>query len=186
MQEQGIINVVFLIFQIVVVLQINLKIRIGYNFFTNKGVFLVQVFGWKIFHSRFSFEKGYIFVVRKNGKKVLIPMSFEDPKTIELADFPSLLIRKLYLKRLNLYFNFGSKENAFATSMCVGAVRALSNGIGAYVKTKKESTIITNKIYPVYNKDYLKVNFKVSASISLFDLFWCFGEYQFKKVGNKK
>lgn len=181
MQRQGIIFVVVLIFNVISIMQINFKFRIGYNFFLNKGKIKLKIFRFVIMDSEFTFEKGYIKVITKKKKIKLIPLNIKDPETFEFVGLETLLIKKIYLKRVNLYLNFGSKESSYLTSMLVGSCLAVSNGLGSVIKTKKDGVIVTNKCYPVFNKDYLKINVKISASLSLFDFFWCFGEYQFRK-----
>lgn len=181
MQRQGIIYVIVLMFNIITIMQINFKFRIGYNFVLNKGKVLVQVLRWKLIDSTFSFEKGYIKVITKKKKIKLIPLNIKDPETFEFVGLETLLIKKIYLKRANVYFNFGNKESSFLTSISIGTLLAISSCLGSVLKTKKPGIIITNKCYPVFNKDYIKLNLKLSLSISLFDFFWCFGEYQFRK-----
>lgn len=181
MQKQGIIFALVIIANIIAIWQINFKFRVGYNFVNNKGKILLKILWFKVIDSEFSFQKGYIKVKTKSNKIKLVPLNIKDPDTLKMVGFETLLIKKIYLKRSNIYFNFGSKNSAYLTSMLVGAILSLSAGFGAFLKTKKEGVIVTNKCYPVFNKDYLKINIKLSLSISMFDFFWCFGEYQFRK-----
>ena len=178
---QGFIFIFGVIFQIIVLMQINLKLRIGYNLFTNKGKVKFKLLGITFISSEFSIEKGYIFVKKKNGKIKLLPIDIRKPNSFDYVDFATVLIRKIYLKRVNIYANFGSKQSAFATSLVTGFTNSLSNGITAFIASKKQGVIVTNKTYGIYNKDYFKINLKASASLSLFDAFWSIGEYHSTK-----
>lgn len=178
---QGYIFLLFLIFEILVILQINIKVRIGYNFYTNNGKFLLTIFGFKILHNTFSFEKGFIKITNNKGKISLLPISLTNPDTYDYMGLETILFKKIYLKRLNCYLNFGSKESSFATSLVIGTSRAICLSASSFIKSKKDGLITTIKIYPVYNKNYLKINLKTSASISIFDFIWCFGEYKATK-----
>lgn len=181
MQRQGIIFIIILIVNVISIMQINFKFRVGYNFFLNKGKIKLKIFRFVFIDSEFSFQKGYIKVINKKKKVKIIPLNINDPETFEFVGLETLLIKKIYLKRVNFYSNFGSKESSYLTSMAIGTFLAFSSSLGALIKTKKEGVIINIKSYPEFNKDYLKINLKLSASLSLFDFFWCFGEYQFRK-----
>lgn len=188
MQEQGIIFLFMLIGQIIIVMQINFKIRVGYNFYTNKGKIVLKILRFVVLDEEFSFEKGFIKVKKKNGKIKLLPLNIKDPETYKYVGLEQFIFRKIYLKRFNAYINFGSKQDAFATSLCCGSAMTVTSAIGSYIHTKKQGCIVRNKIYPVFNKDYLKFNVKVSGSICLFDLSWSIGEFNYyrKKKESKK
>lgn len=182
MQKQGLFFVFVLLFNILIIIQLNFKVRIGYNLNTNKGKLIVKIWRINVIDCEFSIFKNYIKVTKKNKKIVLMPLDFNDSQTYQFVGLEVYIFKKILLKRFNGYFNFGLKEDCFATSMVNGFVVSSLGAFSAILVTVKDGVIIRNKCYPVYNKNYLKINLKASASISLFDLFWCFGEYQFKKI----
>ena len=81
--------------------------------------------------------------------------------------------------------SIGVENNPFETALIFGALQILNNSILSIIKTKKLSTILNNRIVPVFDKNSGTIYVSSSLSITLIDYVWGITIYmlKIKKVG---
>lgn len=179
---------VWLIFVVLVLLliiaQINLKLRVSYDIIKNKGIIKFSVFTISIFKIALSIESGHIKIVDKKGNVTLIPLDFKNETFQDYADFNIILFRKIHFKKTSIFVNFGVEGNAFLTSMVCASILTIVGILASIVNNKSGQINFSNRVYPNYKKNRLNVLFRASISISIYDYLWCLMENLFRRRSN--
>ncbi len=174
----GFFYIPILILFIFLVFQLTIKAKIFFNVKNNIGKLKVCFVGIKIFDYTLSIKSRCIKITNKKGKSKYLPIELDKESIKEYTHFQNILFRKIYFKRLGIFFNFGLKQNAFASAIVCGYVDILSKIAYTVFKTKKSETIMNLKVYPTFEKNVIKFGFKAKISLSIFDLLWSYAEAQ--------
>lgn len=168
---------------LVFIIPINLKAKVVYDVLHNRGKIQLKLFKLNVFIGEISIEHGFVELTTKKGKKILIPIEVSASSGFFAeTDFITILLKKVRIQHGTMYVNFGTKSNAFATAMIVGLVKVLTSIASAVLVTKKSKSKITNKIYPSFTKDQLKVCLKASVKISIMQVLNAYLKAVFEKI----
>ena len=164
---------------------IKVKAKISYNILKNKGLIKFYFFKLNFLTLNFKIKRKYLYFTTKKGKVILIPFD-ERQQNLEYVDLSLILFDKTTINTLKIYINIGIKDNPFYTAILYGALNTLNSIILSILKTKKLSTIVSNKIIPVYTKDSGIIKLSSSLTFTIFDYLWGISLYmlKIKKVGN--
>lgn len=155
-------------FFVIMVVPLNLKAQVVYDVLKNQGKLDLKLFKLRLFTSTFSVEQGFLELTTKKKKKILVPLEMSNSNGFFAeTDFIMIVLRKIRIQHGTIYVNFGAKSSAFYTALIVGLTKVLSCISGAILATKKSKTKLTNKIYPSFSKDELKLCLKASIKISI-------------------
>lgn len=169
---------VFLIICIWVLTLIAVPIRVGVDgfadFFTNNGYIKLYLFGIKIFSAKLHLEldsdKRNNLVVEHGKKqdKIHINNDPKDKKSImRMIKNPAFKI--VLVEKIIAHFVVGKNNDAFFTTLLLGAVRVVFCGAVAYLKSQQKVDV-TESFTPQYNNDVLQVDFTGIIHVSIADI----------------
>lgn len=169
------------------ILPIKLKAKIKYNLLKNNGDIKFYFFKLNVLSFKFRIKSKYILLTTKKGKNIVVPLEFGPNANLEYVDLTYLLLDKTTINTLKISINAGVQNNPFLTALMFGLLQTITSIFLGFLKTKKLSVIVSNKINPVYTKDIGIVSISSSLTISFVDYLWAFMQYliKFKKVGKK-
>lgn len=169
------------------ILPIKLKAKIKYNLLKNNGDIKFYFFKLNVLSFKFRIKSKYILLTTKKGKNIVIPLEIGPNANLEYVDLTYLLLDKTTINTLKISINAGVQNNPFLTALMFGLLQTITSIFLGFLKTKKLSVIVSNKINPVYTKDIGIVSISSSLTISFVDYLWAFMQYliKFKKVGKK-
>lgn len=170
------------------IVPINLKSEFSYNLLKNKGQINFYFMKFKLLSLGVRFRRKYLLLTTKKGKSILVPFDMKGGgKDIEYVDLSLILFQKTTINTLKIGINIGVEDDPFKTAIIYGGLKVINASILSILKTKKLATIVSNKIYPVYNKDSGTIYISSSLFISIFDYLWGFIMYKLKiiKVGKR-
>ena len=162
-----------------------LKSKISYNVLKNKGNLTFYFYKIKILTLKIKIKSRYIYFITKKGKVILLPLDFKNQKNIDYVDLASILLQKTTINTVKISMSIGVENNPFETALIFGALQILNNSILSIIKTKKLSTILNNRIVPVFDKNSGTIYVSSSLSITLIDYVLGITIYmlKIKKVG---
>lgn len=152
---------------LLIIIPINLKTKVVYDLLKNRGKIQLKLFKLTLFYFTFKVETGFLELTTRKNKKLLVPMESGASGVNIQTDFILIVLKKIRIQHGTIYVNFGAKSDAFATAMIVGFVKVITSCLGAFLKTKKPDSKITNKIYADFSNDKLKLCLKASIKISI-------------------
>ncbi|MDD2445207.1 MAG: hypothetical protein PHX09_00080 [Clostridia bacterium] len=174
--------IVLLIF-LVFILPLFVKYYVSYSPIQNSGMIVIKI-GF-IYISYFSFQlKANSVVIRSKKKRKQIEYKFNDPMIIFYEHFFNEIKQKVKIKKINIYSEIGTGD-AFHSAILSSFVNIIYKIISAYVKNLKYSSSIMVNTNTSFNKKVLITSFYVKASMSLFDIFFCFFTSLFYEGKNK-
>ena len=167
----NIFKVFLLVIIFVLVIPINMKIFISYDFGSNIGNLYFTFLKIKIFYVKFFIKNRNINLVNRNLKLIVIPLSNnEDIKNY--TDINLIIFKKLDIKKIVTNFKFGIKDNPFISTLIIGSYSFLLNRIFDVLKILKKRAKIITKEECFYQDNIIIVNFKCSVSLSIIDYVW--------------
>lgn len=162
------------------VYQFNLSGRIKYDLLQNNGHIAIRILKFNIINLNFKIKNGYLEITDKKGKTKFMPLEIGKNKNQILeSELELIILKRIHLKKLLIYFNNGFKDSAFFTSILTGFVNILSNCFLSYISSTKKNCKYICKTYCDYNKNVLKLGFKINFSITILDLLFSILEYIF-------
>lgn len=175
--------IILLIF--LIILPIKIKAKAKYNILKNRGTIKFYLFRWNFLSLTFKIKRKYILFFTKKGKPLVVPLEFGQNANLEYVDLTFLLIDKTVINTLKLNVNVGVQNNPFYTALLFGLIQTVSSAFLSFLKTKKLSVIVSNKINPVYTKDSGTVDISSSLTVCIVDYLWAIMQYiiKFKRVG---
>ena len=159
-------------FIIVFTFQLTMKLKVFFNIKNNTGKLQLKFINIKIFDYDISIISKCLRLTNKRGKNKYLPIEFNETSIQNYNDFESILFRKIYFKKFSLFFNFGLKNDAFASALVCGYVDIFAKIFYSIFKTKKSEVIAKLKIYPSFNNNVIKFGIKAKISLSIFDFIW--------------
>ena len=167
-----------------------MKMKVFFNIKNNTGKLQLKFMFIKIFDYKISIVHQNLKLTSKKGKSKFMPIEFSQESIQSYTDFEGIIFRKIYFKTIAIYFNFGLKSDAFASSMVVGTIDIASKILFSFLKTKKSEVLLKLKTYPSFKSNVIKIGFKAKISISVFDFVWSLMEAvvtkQINSIKNKK
>ena len=182
--------VFIILFLILFCVQLTMKMKVFFNIKNNTGKLQLKFMFIKIFDYKISIVHQNLKLTNKKGKSKFMPIEFSQESIQNYTDFEGIIFRKIYFKTIAVYFNFGLKSDAFASSMVVGTIDIVSKILYSFLKTKKSEVLLKLKTYPSFKSNVIKIGFKAKISISVFDFVWSLMEAvvtkQINSIKNKK
>lgn len=164
------------------VMPLTLKAKVYFNVKNNSGKIELKFVSIKILSYNFRFFDGCLELTKANGKRKYLPLKI-DKQSIEVyTNVQDIIFRKIYLKHIGIYFNFGIDGNPFLSSMVVGYFDVLSKILYAVLKTQKSEVQMTSKCFPNFESTVIKIGIKAKISLSVYDMIWSFVEAKFIKA----
>lgn len=117
---------------------------------------------------------GMIFV--KNGKVEMINNdtfltgSYNNDFVKQLS---KEILEKLNIKKIEIFFTGGFKENSFSSAIMCGSVLSLVETIYGYMSLKYDDVKMYKDISPTFEEDNLELTIDLVVSISLIKLVQC-------------
>jgi len=179
------ILILLIIFMIIAVLNYPFRIRGTFHVdvLNNIGFAVFKVLFIRLLSEKFKLSKsGKIEVEKEKNKK-------RKKNKILINKYFKCLSERSHVRRVDLFFDAGSKENVFFVSMLSGYVGVITSSISAVLINKYKDIKLFNSFKPSYNKDKLEVTGDLIASFSLKDMitsFICAVIYYFKKKKERK
>ena len=171
-----------LVLLLALILQLTLKVKLFFNVKNNSGVIKVKLANVEIINYKISFCDRCLKFTTKKGKNKYLPLNFNEQTIEEYNNFQEILFKKTYFKNFSVYLNFGLKDSNFKTAMICGYFDILTKIFYCLLKTKKNETEFSSKIYPNFNSTVIKIGVKAKISLSIYDLIWSFFE---SKISSK-
>lgn len=129
---------------------------------------------WFVKITYISFQlKPNSIIIRSKKERKQIEYKFEDPKLKLYEYFYMQLRQKLKLKLLDIYSEIGTSD-AFQSAMLSTILNIIYKIIGSYIKNTKFSSSIIVNTKTNFNKPALSISIFSKASITLFDIIYCF------------
>lgn len=169
-------------FLIIFVFQLTVDAKIFFDVKENCGHIELCFVGIRVIKWKISIKSRCLKITKRNGKNKYLPIEYDSEALQEYTNFQQILFRKIYFKRLGIFFNFGLQNDASSSALVCGFVDVISKIAYSVFKTKKSETKLQTKIYPSFDSDVIKFGFKVKISLSIYDLLWCVAEAKTKKM----
>ena len=80
------------------------------------------------------------------------------------------IIKRLDVKKVELFFTGGFSENSFSSAMLCGSVLSIVETIYAYLSLKYENVKMYKDIEPTFKEDNFELTLDFVASISIFNI----------------
>ena len=157
---------IFFIFALVVTVlnyPFKLKVAVHVNMLENLGFAMVKIFGCRLTNIKFELHNGRVGVKKnkKEGKK----------KFKQIRKFYLLcLLKNVVVKKGEVFFSFGIKEDAFKTAMVVGCVNSLVCSMFAVLINRNKGMKTFVSVEPCYKENKLEVSVLGVVSFSLIDV----------------
>lgn len=173
---------IILILIMLFVMPLTLKAKVYFNVKNNSGKIELKFVSIKILCYHFRFFDGCLELTKSNGKRKYLPLKI-DKQSIEVyTNVQDIIFRKIYLKHIGVYFNFGIDDDPFLSSIVVGYFDVFSKILYAILKTKKSEVQMTSKCFPNFESTVIKIGIKAKISLSVYDMIWSFVEAKFIKA----
>jgi len=174
---------ILLIIIFLLILPVKFKVKFNYNVFKNRGHLKIKVFNFKLLYYKIKYkDKKIILSNFKTTKEISLDINIENIDFVN--ELQKQIKKRLYLKEIKCYFNFGIADNSFITAMvCAGGDIALSI-ISSMIKFQKPTSNINYRISNFYTKDICDFSLETQLSISITNLLLSL--LKTKKVINKK
>lgn len=166
-----ILKITILIVIFILIIPINLKVFISYDFVSNIGMLEFKLFKYRLFYVKFFIKNKCINLVNRQLKVISIPLSDnEDIKNY--ADLNIIIFKKLDIKKIETNFKFGIKDNPFVSTLVIGTYSFFIKRVFDVLKVLKKRAKIITKEECFFQSNILILNFKCSVSLSIIDYFW--------------
>lgn len=156
------------------VLPFKITIKGHIDFYSNNGFFKVYLFGIRLFKAHTFIQNDdatHNNIVIEHGKKadqIHINNDPSDKKSIvKIIKNPAL--RNVLIKKINVDFCVGRKNNAFSTTLLLSSIKITSYALMSFLKCRYIVNI-KESFLPKFNEDVLEAEFSSIISISLADI----------------
>lgn len=132
------------------------------NLLNAKGFYNLKVMRIKLLTGRFFIDKNDGFTVENSAD--LISSNYNKPFVKSLA---KKLLEQIDVKKVELYFTGGLKNDSYITAMVSGIVSSTTEMMFSYLSEKYEDVKLYEDIETTFNDDNLEITFSVVVSVSL-------------------
>ena len=163
----------FLLVILLLFIPLNLKVKVIFNAFENKGYVSVYFYKLKIIVKKWKFIPFKIVIQNKNKKETSIYFN-KLSKNNEYKDiFSSQIIRKLHIKNFRTYANFGFNENCLITAVGVGFLKIIVGFFNCFLLNIKDASNLDSQIFCDFKKNKLFLCLTSSVHLNLFAIVSC-------------
>lgn len=162
-----IVLLVFVFLLICFILFVPIKIKCGahLNLVKNKGFYCIKVAFVKLLCGRLQISSGKLEFENNND---LLFKSNKDEKYLNKIIIN--VLKKISIKEIELFVEFGSKNNAAATALVCGGMHSVFSAFFAVLKCRYENMYQFLDVDTNYNRDAFETTFSSVLSISLFEV----------------
>ena len=160
---------ILLVLVLLLIIPVKFKISFDYNIFKNRGFLKIKLFNFKMFYYKLKLNKNKIVLSNfKTTKELNLEIN---KKNIDYAkELQNEILKRLYLKELIVYFNFGLKDKPFPSAIICSGIETVLSVVSSLIKFQKPTAIINYKVSPYYSKDIFNTDFNLIISISITNL----------------
>lgn len=165
MSMQKVLIVFFILSLIVLILVFPFKARImaHVNFLDLKCFYSVKIWLIKILCGMAKFENDKLNVLNAdtifNGK-------YDD----NFKENAKEIVKRLDVKKVELFFTGGFSDNSFSSAMLCGSVLSIIETLYAYLSLKYENVKMYKDIEPTFKENNFELTLDFVASISIFNI----------------
>lgn len=160
---KNIFIVFFIVNLILLILSFPIKIKLigHFNFVKMIGLYSLKTFGIKLLNGKIYYDNGnFIF----NNSVNLIKNRFKDSYSKELTID---LIKKINIKKIEIFFNGGVADDSFASAIICGSVSSSIKSLYSYLSQNYFGIKLYEDIDAKFGKNELELNFNMILGISL-------------------
>ena len=165
MGMQKILIVFFIGFLFLSILVFPFKIRfMGHaNLLELKCFYSVKIWLFKILCGKAVWEDGQLKVSNDNS---IFDGAYDKKVKILVGE----LVKKINIKKVELFFTGGFSENSFSSAIVCGSVLSLVETVYGYLSLIYEDVKMYKDIEPTFDNDNLELTVDLVASISIFQI----------------
>lgn len=157
---------------IILIFPMFLKLYFHFSPLKNSGLVIIKIWFIKISHYSFQLKSNSI-IIRSKKERKQIEYQFSDPKLKFYEYFYMQLREKTKLKYLDIYSEIGTSD-AFHSALLSSLLNIFYKIFGSYIKNVKFSTSVIINTKTIFNKPTFLISIFSKASITLFDILYCF------------
>lgn len=164
MRNLLIVFFVLILLLMVLIFPIKSRCMAHFNLLEKKGFYSIKIFVFKILC-------GMVYI--KNGKLFADNVSnalFDSYSSPFMKKFIAELMAKMDVKKMEVFFTGGFKENSFSSAILCGGLSSAVHTFYSYLSQKYEGVKLYEDIKPTFGKDNLELTFDIVISISLFQI----------------
>lgn len=137
-----------------------------FNLIEMKGFYSFKAWRIKLLCGRAYLDKNNKLIIENTNNA--IKDKYKDDFT---KKFSLQILTKINVKKVELFFTEGFKENSFSSAIVCGSASVIVNTIYSYLTQKYEDVRLFEDITPTFGKDSFELTFDFVVSISLFEIF---------------
>ena len=163
--------IVFFIFSfllLIIVFPFKTRVMAHFNLLDMKCYYSVKTWIIKLLCGRVLIENGRIDI---QNEITLLSKTYQ---TEFVKKFGQKLIGEIDVKKMEIYFVGGFKENSFSSAILCGSVISIVESLFAYLSLKFDNVKLFKDIDPTFKEDNFEVTTDVVVSVSLWRLVKCF------------
>ena len=162
---QKVLIVFFIVFFVIMVLVFPFKTRAmaHINFLELKCFYSVKIWIVKILCGMANLENDRLNVF---NEKTLFSGDFDE----KFKTFAKMVLEKIDVKKVELYFSGGFVDNSFSSAIVCGSVLSIVESIYGYLSLKYGDVKMYKDIEPTFKEDNLELTIDFVASISVIGL----------------
>lgn len=142
------------------------KIRLmgHFNLMELKGFYCFKVLMFKVLNGRITKKESGI--VMENS------INFMDGKIGKeyMKKFTSEIVSRTDVKKVELYFTGGIRDNSFSSAIICGGVSSFVQTVYGYLSHKFDNVSLFSDVSPTFNEDNLELTFDACISISILSI----------------
>lgn len=136
-----------------------------FNLIEMKGFYSFKVWRIKLLCGRVYLDEKNKLVIENTNNAIKDRYKDEFMKKLSAK-----LLTEIDVKKVELFFTGGFKENSFSSAMVCGGASMLVSTIYSYLTQKYEDVRLFEDITPTFEKDSLELTFDFVISISLYQI----------------
>lgn len=164
MKETLMIVVLICIALIIVSYPFKIRGAFHVNVLKDVGFIVIKLFWFKLFCARFKISSDGKLLVEEIKKRK------RKPNKMLLMYYFSCLIKKIDVKKIELYFTGGSDSDAHYVSMLCGCISSISAAVFSVLINKYRKIKIYNNIEPNFSDNKLETTMAFAVRFSLLNV----------------
>lgn len=148
------------------VFKLNIKIKLHLNLTNLSAYYSIKILFIKLLCGRTLIENNNLIIqnthnlILKNDKEYKIKQGL----------FIKQLVKHISVPKIELFFDFGTQNDAYLSSMVCGQIQILFGSICAYILAKNKMAHTLESVSPKYNQDVCEFSTKCILAISLYEI----------------
>ena len=182
---ENIIQFILVAVFILLFMPFRVSIYLFYDLLLNDGRFSFYIFSKKK-KSHFYIKNSSVFIRKKNKSLTEVNLKAYDPNFIFYNEFQKSLLKRIILKKFQISFKIGLKNNVFLTSMLSGFLQIILAGTYGYLCTKSKERHTITSIETDFKEETFTVLVGGRIYVSIITLVLSMIEAYFKKYKKGK